>query len=121
MKKYAIYHGPKYGDDKVAFFSNADIFAQPTLNDCFPLTLLEAMQYQLPIVSTHEGAVPDIVKDGKNGYIIDPHHETKFIEKLMLAFYSMKPLKMQLVVKENMMVSSFEEHIKSLYARMENL
>lgn len=33
----------------------------------------------------------------------------------------MKPLKMQLVVKENMMVSSFEEHIKSLYARMENL
>ena len=71
LKKYAIYHGPKYGDDKVAFFSNADIFVQPTLNDCFPLTLLEAMQYQLPIVSTHEGAVPDIVKDGKNGFICE--------------------------------------------------
>ena len=69
MNDYVKYNGPKYGKDKVAFFSNADIFVQPTLNDCFPLTLLEAMQYKLPIVSTHEGAVPDIVTDGKNGLV----------------------------------------------------
>lgn len=69
ISEYVVYHGPKYGEDKVAFFSNADIFVQPTLNDCFPLTLLEAMQYQLPIVSTREGAVPDIVSDGKNGFV----------------------------------------------------
>lgn len=69
LNDYVKYNGPKYGKDKVAFFSNADIFVQPTLNDCFPLTLLEAMQYKLPIVSTHEGAVPDIVTDGKNGLV----------------------------------------------------
>lgn len=71
ISEYVVYHGPKYGEDKVAFFSNADIFVQPTLNDCFPLTLLEAMQYQLPIVSTSEGAVPDIVSDGKNGFVCE--------------------------------------------------
>lgn len=71
ISEYVIYHGPKYGKDKVAFFSNSDIFVQPTLNDCFPLTLLEAMQYQLPIVSTHEGAVPDIVTDGENGFVCE--------------------------------------------------
>lgn len=43
------------------------------------------------------------------------------MEKLKLAFYSMKPLKMPLVVKENTMISSFEEHIKSLNARMNEI
>lgn len=71
ISEYVVYHGPKYGEDKVAFFSNADIFVQPTLNDCFPLTLLEGMQYQLPIVSTFEGAVPDIVTDGENGFVCE--------------------------------------------------
>lgn len=71
ISEYVVYHGPKYGEEKTVFFSNADIFVQPTLNDCFPLTLLEAMQYQLPIVSTREGAVPDIVSDGKNGFVCE--------------------------------------------------
>ena len=69
ISEYVVYHGPKYGEEKTAFFSNADFFVQPTLNDCFPLTLLEAMQYKLPIVSTREGAVPDIVTDEKNGFV----------------------------------------------------
>lgn len=71
ISEYVVYHGPKYGEDKVAFFSNADIFVQPTYEDCFPLTLLEAMQYKLPIVSTREGAVPDIVTDGENGFVCE--------------------------------------------------
>lgn len=69
LKGFVIYHGPQYGDDKKKFFADADIFVQPTLNDCFPLTLLEAMQYKLPIVSTDEGAVPDMVKNETNGFV----------------------------------------------------
>ena len=69
LKDIAVYHGPKYGKDKISYFANADMFIHPTLNDCFPLTLLEAMQYKLPIVSTNEGAISDIVVDGTNGYI----------------------------------------------------
>ncbi len=67
----AIYNGPKYGNEKNVFFTNSDIFVQPTYEDCFPLTLLEAMQYKLPIVSTREGAVPDIVTDSENGFVCE--------------------------------------------------
>ena len=66
---YILYHGPKYGDDKKKFFADADIFVQPTYEDCFPLTLIEAMQYKLPLISTNEGAIPDIVKNDINGLI----------------------------------------------------
>lgn len=69
LEDFVTYHGPQYADDKKKFFANADIFIQPTYEDCFPLTLLEAMQYKLPIISTDEGAVPDIVNDGENGYV----------------------------------------------------
>jgi glycosyltransferase involved in cell wall biosynthesis len=48
---------------------NADVFVQPTFDDCFPLTLVEAMQYSLPIASTDVGAIPDMVQDGVNGFV----------------------------------------------------
>jgi glycosyltransferase involved in cell wall biosynthesis len=63
------YHGPKYGDDKERYWEMADVFVQPTFEDCFPLTILEAMQHHKPIVSTNEGAVPDMVLDSENGFI----------------------------------------------------
>lgn len=63
------YHGPKYGEDKEAYWNRADVFVQPTFDDCFPLTLVEAMQHRLPIISTDVGAIPDMVRDGKNGFV----------------------------------------------------
>ena len=69
LGNHVIYHGPQYGEDKHRFFMNADVFVQPTFDDCFPLTLVEAMQYSLPIASTDVGAIPDMVQDGVNGFV----------------------------------------------------
>ena len=64
-----LYHGPKYGEEKEQYWRMADVFVQPTYEDCFPLTILEAMQHGLPVVSTDEGAVPDMVTDCENGFV----------------------------------------------------
>ena len=66
-----LYHGPKYGEEKEHYWSMADVFVFPTFyhNECMPLTILEAMQHGLPVVSTDEGAVPDMVVDGENGFV----------------------------------------------------
>ena len=71
-----VYHGPKYGKDKISHFINADIFIHPTSNDCFPLTLLEAMQYGLPIITTNIGGIADIVQNNHNGYICECENAT---------------------------------------------
>ena len=65
------YHGPQYGAAKDRFFREADIFVFPTFydNECFPLVLVEAMQYGLPVISTMEGGISDIVTDGVNGFV----------------------------------------------------
>ena len=82
LNEIAIYHGRKYGNDKEVFFNKADIFTQPTYDDCFPLTLLEAMQHKLPIVSTEVGAVPDEIDDGITGMIAKSRDAVDLAEKL---------------------------------------
>lgn len=74
------YHGRKVGAEKVLFFENADVFVHPTTDDCFPLVLLEAMQYGLPSVTTDEGGIPDIVEDGVNGLIAERHDPQSLAE-----------------------------------------
>ena len=65
------YEGPKYGEEKEEYWRSSDVFVQPTFEDCFPLTIVEAMQHGLPVVSTTEGAVPDMVADGVNGFVCE--------------------------------------------------
>ncbi|MBR5168362.1 MAG: glycosyltransferase family 4 protein [Salinivirgaceae bacterium] len=73
LGRQVIYHGRKYGVEKDAFFQQSDVFVFPTYygNECFPLVLLEAMAHQLPIVTTNEGGIPDVVQDGVNGIICE--------------------------------------------------
>lgn len=68
-----FYRGRKYGKDKDEYYRNADVFVFPTFYfaECFPLVLLEAMQYGLPCISTREAAIPDIIKNGENGLLVD--------------------------------------------------
>lgn len=73
LSEVAIYHGRKYGDEKRAYFEKADIFAFPSYyhNETFGLVNLEAMEHKLPVVSTNEGGIPDVVRDGMNGLTCD--------------------------------------------------
>ena len=54
------------------FYMSSDVFLYPTFADLFGLNLLDAMAAGLPIVSTRTFAVPEIVKEAKNGYLVDP-------------------------------------------------
>lgn len=75
-------HGGKYGDEKVEYFNNADIFVLPTYDDCFPLTLLEAFEYGLPCIASDEGGISGIIDDGKNGFVIPKKDSTVLAEKI---------------------------------------
>ena len=69
LDEYVFYQGPKYGNEKEEYWKTADVFVQPTYEDCFPLTIVEAMLHGKPVVSTDEGAIPDLVVDGMNGFV----------------------------------------------------
>ncbi|WP_205748097.1 glycosyltransferase family 4 protein [Dyadobacter luticola] len=80
----AIAHGPKYGSDKDQFWNAADVFIFPTFYhyEAFPLVLLEAMQHQLPIISTTEGGIPDIVLNGETGFLVPQKNAAALADQL---------------------------------------
>jgi glycosyltransferase involved in cell wall biosynthesis len=49
-----------------------DIFVLPSVKEGFPFSILEAMAAKLPVIATHVGAVPEIIDNGKNGFIVEP-------------------------------------------------
>lgn len=67
LNELAVYQGRKYGEEKKKALSRANIFVLPTMNDCFPLVLLEAMEHGKPVVTTPTGGIPDIVEDEVSG------------------------------------------------------
>ncbi|MEO7802397.1 MAG: glycosyltransferase family 4 protein [Ginsengibacter sp.] len=85
-------HGKKYGADKIDFFENASVFVFPTFyrNECFPLVLLEAMDYALPVISTPEGGIADIVSEGETGFLVPQKDALALADKL--EFLSTQPL-----------------------------
>ena len=64
------YHGNKFGRKKEEYLRNSDIFVLPSYTEAFPLTILEAMQYSLPVVASNVGGISTQIEDGKNGFLL---------------------------------------------------
>lgn len=66
------------------YFSKASLFFFPTLREPYGLVVLEALLFKLPVVANNIGAMPDMVEDGVNGFLIDHDKEEyiRIIDKL---------------------------------------
>ena len=76
--------GKKYDQEKNTFYQQSDIFVFPSLDEAFPLVLLEAMQFKLPIVSSDVGGVQEIVIDKQTGFVVQKNDPDALACKLLL-------------------------------------
>ena len=80
------YIGVIRGDAKEKAFRESDVFCFPSYfhSESFPLVLIEAMSYGLPIVSTYWRGIVDMVEDGFNGYLTGVKSPEEVADKLEL-------------------------------------
>ncbi len=76
--------------DKV--LREADIFFLPSYNEGMPMSILDAMGYGLPVVSTNVGGIPKIVHDDKNGWCCEPGDAEAFAKALIRLFSNQEEL-----------------------------
>ncbi|MFT4176301.1 MAG: glycosyltransferase family 4 protein [Luteolibacter sp.] len=70
--EYIRYRGFADSETKTRAFTRTDLLCFPSLNEAFPLTILEAMAHSLPIVASQVGAISDALVDGKGGILVNP-------------------------------------------------
>ncbi len=67
-----VYNGVKPNSETLTrLFAEADVFVFPTLADCAPVAVTEAMAATMPVITTRVGAIPEAIQDGKNGLIVE--------------------------------------------------
>lgn len=70
------------GTEKDNIFNRASIFCLPSYAEGFPMAVLDAWAYGLPVITTPVGGIPDIAKDGENMLIFEPGDIKKLVSNL---------------------------------------
>lgn len=74
--------GPEYGEQIKARLAEADVFVLPSYLEGQPIAIIEAMASGVPVVGTTIGAVPDLIRDGVEGRVVEPGDVAALAEAL---------------------------------------
>ena len=69
--------------DVPALLNKLDVFTLPSLAECFPLSVLEAMAHGVPPVVTDVGGNREIIEDGVSGYVVPAADHEALAEKII--------------------------------------
>lgn len=72
LEKNFQFKGWVNNKEKLKLLSQSQIFVLPSYNEGLPMSILEAMSYGIPIISTSVGSIEDAIKHNHNGLIIQP-------------------------------------------------
>jgi len=67
-------------------YAACDIMCLPSVNEVFGLVFIEAMAMEKIVIGTKSGALPEIVDDRENGYLIEPDNDRQLAELILNIF-----------------------------------
>jgi glycosyltransferase involved in cell wall biosynthesis len=64
------------------FFNNISVYVQPSIQDGFGITPLEAMSFKRPVIVSEGAGVSELVEDGKSGFVVPMRSPEAIKEKI---------------------------------------
>lgn len=106
------------GNKKAELLNNADVFILPSYTEGLPISILEAMSYKLPVISTPVGGIPEVITNGENGILFIPSDKWKLYDAIM----TLATDKQQRVCMGELSYSKVQPHFpENVSARLENI
>jgi len=69
--------------EALGFYSRAKFFVHTAREEAFGLVLLEAMYFETPVIASRVGGIPEFVKDGETGLLVNPDDPTALAETMI--------------------------------------
>lgn len=79
-----FFSGKPY-DELVRYYSAMDLFAMTSLAEGFPMVVLEALASGTPVVANNIGAIPEVISNGHNGFILDSLEPSSVADVISMA------------------------------------
>lgn len=91
LQKHVIFTGEVDNNELLAWYNQCDVFvmASRQLKDKgdvegYGIVFLEANYYGKPVIGGNSGGIPDAIKDGETGFLVNPNSTTDISKKLLL-------------------------------------
>jgi glycosyltransferase involved in cell wall biosynthesis len=73
---------PGYQEDVSPFYAAFDAVVLPSVNEGTPVSAIEALAAARPVVATRVGGVPDVVREGEDGFLVELGEPDELAERL---------------------------------------
>jgi glycosyltransferase involved in cell wall biosynthesis len=71
-----------YQEDVAPYYAAFDALVLPSANEGTPVSVIEALAAETPVVATRVGGVPDVVRDGEEGFLVETGDTRELAERL---------------------------------------
>ena len=88
-------------EDVSNYFSAADLIVQPYISATGSGVIQTAYAFEKPVIATRVGCLPEVVEDGKTGYIVEPCQPDEIAEAVLDFFQNQDQKKMQADIQKH--------------------
>lgn len=104
-----------YQENVGYYLSAMDILVLPSSVEGFPLSIIEAYAMGVAVIASSVGAVPDVVKNSSNGFVVKPGDAAEIVKRL--DEIALKPAQLDAMKKRNREEAKKKYSIEQLSAR----
>jgi len=84
LGQHVVFTGALNQDEVQAWYRQSDVFALPSFAEGIPVVLMEAMASGVPCVTTRITGIPELIRDGIDGFLVTPSDSQELADTLAM-------------------------------------
>ena len=86
IENSVLFTGKVSAERLYSLYHEAEVYVQPSLYEPFGITILEAMSMRKPVVATHVGGIPEIIRNDVEGLLVEPGNSQQLAKAISRMF-----------------------------------